>query len=42
LNIRFNDSHSGASLEAWLRRALEQHAERFSLDVAVSGEAFLT
>lgn len=42
LNIRFNDSHSGASLEAWLRRTLEQHAERFSLDVAVSGESFLT
>ena len=42
LNIRFNDRHSGASLTAWLRAALAQHAERFDLDVFVSGESFLT
>jgi len=42
LNIRFNDRHSGASLTAWLRATLEQHAERFDLDVAISGESFLT
>ncbi len=42
LNIRFNDRHSSASLTAWLRAALAQHAERFDLDVAVSGESFLT
>jgi len=42
LNIRFNDRHSGASLGAWLRAALAQHAERFDLDVAISGESFLT
>jgi succinyl-diaminopimelate desuccinylase len=42
LNIRFNDRHSGASLEAWLRAAIAQHAERFTLDVSVSGESFLT
>ncbi len=42
LNIRFNDRHTGAALEAWLRAALAQHAERFELDVSVSGEAFLT
>ena len=42
LNIRFNDRHTGAGLEAWLRAALAQHAERFDLEVAVSGEAFLT
>ncbi|MDE2582984.1 MAG: succinyl-diaminopimelate desuccinylase [Rhodospirillales bacterium] len=42
LNIRFNDRHSGASLAAWLRAAIGQHAERFELDVAVSGESFLT
>ena len=41
LNIRFNDRHSGASLEAWLRAALAQHAERFELVVSVSGESFL-
>jgi len=42
LNIRFNDRHTGTGLEAWLRAALAQHAERFDLDVTVSGEAFLT
>ncbi len=42
LNIRFNDRHSGASLTAWLRATLEQYAEHFDLDVAVSGESFLT
>ncbi len=42
LNIRFNDRHSGASLEAWLRATLAQHGEKFDLDVAVSGESFLT
>ena len=29
LNIRFNDRHTGASLSAWLRAVLAQHAERF-------------
>jgi succinyl-diaminopimelate desuccinylase len=42
LNIRFNDQHSGASLSAWLRAALAQHAESFELDIAISGESFLT
>jgi succinyl-diaminopimelate desuccinylase len=42
LNIRFNSDHTGASLSAWLRAALAQHAERFDIDVSVSGEAFLT
>jgi succinyl-diaminopimelate desuccinylase len=42
LNIRFNDRHSGASLSAWLRAVLAQHAERFDLDIAISGESFLT
>lgn len=42
LNIRFNDRHTGASLEAWLREAAARHAGRFALQVAVSGEAFLT
>jgi succinyl-diaminopimelate desuccinylase len=42
LNIRFNDRHSGASLEAWLRAVLAAHAERFELEVSVSGESFLT
>ncbi len=42
LNIRFNDRHSGASLAAWLRAAVGPHAERFDLDVSISGESFLT
>ena len=42
LNIRFNDRHSGASLGAWLRSVLAQHAERFDVDVTISGESFLT
>ncbi|HEX5325702.1 MAG TPA: succinyl-diaminopimelate desuccinylase [Acetobacteraceae bacterium] len=42
LNIRFNDRHSGSSLTQWLRAVLGRHAERFDLDIAISGEAFLT
>ena len=42
LNIRFNDRHTGASLTAWLRTVLARHAEHFTADVTVSGEAFLT
>jgi succinyl-diaminopimelate desuccinylase len=42
LNIRFNDRHSGASLQAWLRAVLAQHAERSEVAVSVSGESFLT
>ncbi|MBV9757501.1 MAG: succinyl-diaminopimelate desuccinylase [Alphaproteobacteria bacterium] len=42
LNMRFNDRHTGAALGDWLRAVLARHAERFDLDVRVSGEAFLT
>ena len=42
LNIRFNDDHTGAALSAWLRAMLAQHAERFDLDIAISGESFVT
>jgi succinyl-diaminopimelate desuccinylase len=41
-NIRFNDRHSGASLEAWLRRTLDAIGGDYRLEVSVSGEAFLT
>ncbi|MDE2517609.1 MAG: succinyl-diaminopimelate desuccinylase [Rhodospirillales bacterium] len=41
-NIRFNDRHTGASLEAWVRACVARHAERFELKTAISGEAFLT
>ncbi|MBV8915675.1 MAG: succinyl-diaminopimelate desuccinylase [Acetobacteraceae bacterium] len=42
LNIRFNDAHTGAALEAWLRATLAQYCPRFDLEVEVSGESFLT
>jgi succinyl-diaminopimelate desuccinylase len=42
LNMRFNDQHSGASLTAWLRATFARYAERFDLDVSISGESFLT
>ena len=40
-NIRFNDLHSGASLEKMLRERLEGFG-RHELTVSVSGESFLT
>ncbi|WP_210530047.1 succinyl-diaminopimelate desuccinylase [Rubellimicrobium arenae] len=46
LNIRFNDRHTGASLEAWLREVSREVADAFGVEIAlavrVSGEAFLT
>jgi len=42
LNIRFNDRHTGASLAAMLRGALEAEGARHELATEVSGEAFLT
>jgi len=42
LNIRFNDRHTGASLSAWLNEQAARHAPAARLDIAVSGEAFLT
>src|SRR3546814_3758767 len=46
-NIRFNDLHTGASLESWLRRKFDAAHDasaggRYELSVKVSGEAFLT
>jgi succinyl-diaminopimelate desuccinylase len=42
LNIRFNDRHGAASLEAMIRAALARHAPDHALEVDCSGEAFLT
>jgi succinyl-diaminopimelate desuccinylase len=42
LNIRFNDLHIGAGLHAWLRATLDRYCPRYDLDVALSGESFLT
>jgi len=45
-NIRFNDLHSGASIENALRAALDAESERlgvrYGLEITVSGESFLT
>ncbi len=47
LNVRFNDEHDSAAIEAWLRRhfdaALEAapNSARYELAVRVSGESFL-
>jgi succinyl-diaminopimelate desuccinylase len=41
-NIRFNDLHSAASLERWLRAAFDAEAATYDLALHVTGEAFLT
>jgi len=41
-NIRFNDRHTGAGLEEWLRRELDRQGHAYTLEVSVSGESFLT
>ena len=41
-NIRFNDLHTSASLEARLRDRLERAGMRYELRINVSGEAFVT
>ena len=40
-NVRFNDRHSGASVEDWLRARLEGVGGDYDLEVRVSGESFL-
>lgn len=46
VNIRFNDSHSGASLTDWLQGQADAVAEAFGvaieMKVKISGESFLT
>ena len=42
LNIRFNDHHRGADLEAWLRAVVAVQAPSAEVVVRISGEAFLT
>jgi succinyl-diaminopimelate desuccinylase len=41
-NIRFNDRHTGESLKRWLAERLAPAGGRYDLEIAVSGEAFLT
>jgi len=42
VNIRFNDNHTGESLEKLLRQRLDAIGGEYDMDVRVSGEAFLT
>jgi succinyl-diaminopimelate desuccinylase len=41
-NIRFNDRHTAASLEAWMRGIIGTAASRHEVAFSCSGEAFLT
>jgi succinyl-diaminopimelate desuccinylase len=41
-NIRFNDLHSGASLEKWIRDTVARVEGECEVKVEVSGESFLT
>ena len=41
-NIRFNDKQSSAGLEKWVREICTKYAEKYELDVHVTGEAFIT
>jgi len=46
VNIRFNDTHSGASLTNWLQEHADKVAKAFDvridLEVVISGESFIT
>lgn len=41
-NIRFNDLHSGKSLEQWIRHTLDGVGGDYECAIEVSGESFLT
>ena len=40
-NIRFNDCWTSVKLERWLRQRLDEVGGRYTLDISVSGEAFV-
>ncbi|APH56496.1 Aspartyl dipeptidase [Granulibacter bethesdensis] len=42
LNIRFNPLHRGDDLARWLRGIAQDHAPDAVIDIAISGEAFVT
>ncbi|CUH86648.1 Succinyl-diaminopimelate desuccinylase [Phaeobacter sp. CECT 5382] len=46
VNIRFNDSHTGASLSGWLQAEVDKVVEEFSvgieMKIKISGESFIT
>ncbi|HYG86426.1 MAG TPA: succinyl-diaminopimelate desuccinylase [Azospirillum sp.] len=41
-NIRFNDAHTPASIEAWLRARFDAVGGAYDLTMSTSGESFLT
>jgi len=41
-NVRFNDLHDAAGIEAWVRKRLDRIGGDYDLAIHVSGEAFLT
>jgi len=41
-NVRFNDLHSGADVEAWVRRRMQRVGGSIALKVQASGDSFLT
>ena len=41
-NIRFNDTHTCATLEKWLRAGFDAVSENYDLKLHCSGESFLT
>ena len=41
-NIRFNDAHTPASIEAWLRRTFDAVGGAYELEVYWSGDSFVT
>ena len=46
VNLRFNDTHSGASLTTWLQDQIDEVAAKFNvvcdMQVSISGESFIT
>jgi succinyl-diaminopimelate desuccinylase len=41
-NIRYNNIHTGASLEDWIRKTLNTVDENYTLNTRISGESFMS
>ena len=41
-NVRFNDLHSGAAVEQWVRERIARVGGKVALSTRISGESFLT
>jgi len=42
MNIRYNDRHDSDAIVRWMRQRFDVAGERYTLDVKVSGDSFLT